>query len=868
MFRRLWNVLRQRRIENEIREEMGSHLALLEEEELARGASAQSARRNARLRFGNDGVYQEQTREADLTMWLDDLLRDIKFAGRQLLRNPGFTVAAVLLLGLGIGVNAAIFTVISSVILRPLALPEPERLVSVLEKSEHFEMPESWPDLLDLQAGNRVFESSGAFTRHTTFVFRGSGDAMNLPGSNATPGYFATMKVQPIAGRLFAAAETQEGAEPVALIREDFWKAALNADPEILRKTILLDGRATQVIGILPAQFRFPASESVIWTPIIPQGPAKNRGYHDFSMVGRLKPGVTMAQAQTDLQIIMHRLASEYPDQNKGHDAKVLSFQDWSLDKRLRDRLMVLQIATLALFLMACANISSLLLARNSARRREFEIRLAMGSSRSRQIRQHLTESLLLTGAGCVAAIGLAAAGVHFLVQIYGDAMPRAAEISPDWRLVGAVIPITLAGAIAMGLATVLHGRPDASGLSAVGSNRASADRSGVWTRKVLVVFQLTCAVVLLTSTASVLESFWQLLHVDVGFDRSRLVAMRVSVPPSRYKTGAEIGQRFAGIAARVGSVPGVRAAAAINLLPVSEWGFNGSVNVEGMPGEQRDFFAEYRWITKDYLRTMGIPLLRGRQFLPEELAGTQKAAIVNQTMARELWGGRDPIGAHINMFSPEWITVVGIVRDVRQSGVTVPASSEVFMPAPNFAVPVPGWSVLVRSDLPADSLMPAIRSAIAAEEREAAVDRVRPMDDVIADTVSAQRIVATLLACFAVLALVLASLGLYSVLTFTVAARLPELAIRAALGSTPRGLIALVSREGIALIAVGLGLGLAAMIPLQGLLRRFIFDVAPLNGPLCAAVLAILLAVGATAVAVPAFRASRIDPIRILRGE
>jgi putative ABC transport system permease protein len=867
MFQRLWNVLRQRRIENEIREEMGSHLALIEEDELARGASAQSARHNARLRFGNHGVYQEQTREADLTMWLDDLLRDIKFAGRQLLRNPGFTAAAVVLLGLGIGVNAAIFTVISSVILRPLSVPEPERLVSVLEKSHNFETPVSWPDLVDLQAGNRVFETSGAFTRRTSFVFRGSGDALSIQGSTATPGYFDTLRIQPIAGRLFEAAEAVEGSNPVALIREDFWKSALNADPEILRKTILLDGRATQVVGILPVHFRFPASGTVIWTPLIPQGPQKNRGYHAFSMVGRLKPSVTLAQAQTDLQIIMQRLAREYPDQNKGHNAEAVWFQDWSLDKRLRDRLVVLQIATLALFLMACANLSSLLLARNSARRREFAIRLAMGSSRSRQIRQHLTESLLLAGAGCIAAVVLAAAGVHFLVQIYGDAMPRAAEISPDWRLVGAVIAITLAGAVAMGLSTVLR-RPGASGLPAVGSSRVSADRSGVWTRKLLVVFQLTCAVVLLTATASVLQSFWQLLHVDVGFDRSRLIAMRVSVPSSRYKTGAAIGQRFEKIAARVSSIPGVRGAAAINMLPVAEWGFNGGVNVEGMPGDHRDFFAEYRWITKDYLRTMGIPLLRGRQFLPEELAGTQRAAIVNQTMARELWGERDPIGAHINIFSPEWITVVGVGRDVRQSGVTEPASAEVYMPAPNFVVPFPNWSIMVRSGLPADSLLPAIRSAIGTEEREAAVDRVRTMDDVISDTVSAQRIVATLLACFAVLALLLASLGLYSVLTFTVAARLPELAIRAALGSTPRGLIALVSREGITLVVAGLGLGLAAMIPLQGLLRRFIFDVAPLNGPMCAAVLSILLAVGATAVAVPALRASQIDPIRILRGE
>jgi putative ABC transport system permease protein len=389
-----------------------------------------------------------------------------------------------------------------------------------------------------------------------------------------------------------------------------------------------------------------------------------------------------------------------------------------------------------------------------------------------------------------------------------------------------------------------------------------------VWTRKLLVVFQLTCAVVLLTATASVLKSFWQLLRVDVGFDRSRLITMRVSVPPGKYKTGPEIGETLAKMAARVSGLPGVRGAAAINLMPVEVSGFNGSVNVEGMPEEHRAFYAEYRWVTKDYLRTMGIPLLRGRQFLPEEMAGTQKAAIINQTMARQLWGDRDPMGAHINMFSPEWITVVGIARDVRQSGVTEPASAEVYMPAPTFAVAVPNWSMLVRSELPAGSLVPAIRSAIGAEDREAAIDRVMSMDDVIAGTVSAQRIAASLLACFAVLALVLASVGLYSVLTFTVAARLPELAIRAALGSTPRGLLGLVGREGVALIVAGLAVGLAAMIPLQGVLKQYVYDAAELSAAWCAAVLAILLAVGVAAVALPALRAARIDPIRILRGE
>lgn len=866
MLHRLWNVVRQRRVEDEIRQEMESHLALIEEEELAHRGDPDAARRAARLRFGNGGLYHEQTRDVNLAVWLDDLLRDLKFAYRQLQRNPGFTAAGILLLGLGIGVNAAIFTVISSVILRPLPLPAPERLVSVMESSGRFQTPESWPDFLDLVQGKTVFESAGAFSA-STFVFRQTGDALTVKGGRATPAYFSALGVQPIVGRLFYAAEGQEGATPVALVREDFWHTALNADPEVLQKTILLNGRATRVVGVLPTFFRFPEAETVLWIPLIPRGPEKNRGYHSFSMVGRLKPGVTLTQAQTAMQITMERLAREYPEQNKGHNAKVFSFNDWRLDKRLRDRLVVLQIAALALFLMACANVSSLLLARHSMRRREFDIRLALGSSRSRQIRQHLTESLLLTGAGCILAVALAAGGVRFLVWLFGDQMPGASEVSPDWRLILAVISIALVGATAMGLTAALHAYPDASGLS-LGAGRASDDRSGVLTRKLLVVFQLSCAVVLLTGTVSVLQTFWQLLHVDVGFDRSHLISMRVSLPLAKYRTGIDIGRGFEDYAAAVAAAPGVRDAAAVNMLPVAEWGFNGNINVEGRPDDHHGFFAEYRWITNDYLRTMGIPLLRGRQFLPEEIAGTQKAAIVNQTMARQLWGDRDPIGAHINMFSPEWITVVGIARDVRQSGVTAPPSAEVYMPASTFIAATPIWAILVRSDLPAQSLLAGIRGAVRAKEREAAVDHVKTMDDVIADTVSAQRMVAFLLAGFAALALVLASLGLYGVLTFTVAARQPELAIRAAIGATPRGLLGLVGREGIALVILGLSVGLASMVPLEPLLQKYIIDITPLSAPICAAVLLILFVVGSAAVAAPALLAAHIDPMRILRGE
>jgi putative ABC transport system permease protein len=368
-------------------------------------------------------------------------------------------------------------------------------------------------------------------------------------------------------------------------------------------------------------------------------------------MVGRLRPGVTLSQAQADLEIVMSGLAREYPDQNGGHSARVVRLQDWSLDTRIRDRLVFLQIAALALFLMACANVSSLLLAGYSARSAEFAVRMALGASRMRQMRQHLAESLLLTGFGCLAAVGLAWGGVRFLMWLYGDGMPRASEISPDWKLVGAVVAATLGGAIAIGFTTALHRQAKNPGSSAGESSRTTTGMKGVLTRKSLVVFQIACAVLLLAATGETLESFRALLQVDLGFDRSHLITMRVNLPSAKYRQGSDIADFFEKTAMDMSAMPGVGKAAAINMLPIAEWGFNGSVNVEGLPPLDRSFFAEYRWITPGYFSVMAIPLLRGRMFLPEEMSGKNKAAIVNQTMAHKVWGEKDPLGRRAHQY-------------------------------------------------------------------------------------------------------------------------------------------------------------------------------------------------------------------------
>jgi putative ABC transport system permease protein len=866
---RLWNVLRGNRLDRELRDELATHVAMLEEEERSRGAGINEARYEARRRFGNPTAYCERTRDTNLVAWLDSFLQDLRFAGRQLRRSPGFTVTAVLLLALGIGLNAAIFALINSVILRALPLPEPDRLVVMLEtEPAGCCSPPSWLDQRDIREQSRAFQSLAAYAFTYDFLLRLGDRSMRLRGGYVTSDYFRTLGVEPVMGRVFNAAEEQTARDNVVLIREDFWRNRLNGDPGILNKTLVVNGKKCNVIGVLPSRFRFPVDDAVIWAPLVPdKEAAAERGWHGFPMVGRLKPGVSFAQGRADFDRIMRRLARQYAaDDSRG--GTLFKLRDWQIGDNVRERLLVLQIAALALFLMACANVSSLLLARYSARRREFAIRGALGASRLRQIRQHVTESVLLVMLGAIAAAGVAWGGVRLLLHLYGDLMPRAAEISPDWRLVGITLAIAFAGALALGFTTALHESAKELEGSIRESNRSTGSHRSVMTRRALVVLQITCAVALLGGAGELFQSIWTLLHVNVGIDPHHLLTMHVTIPQSKYTTGPEIARFYNTTVARLRTLPGMHDVAAINMLPVEEMGNNGDVKVQGLPPHSNSFFAEYRWIAGDYFRTMRIPLLRGRFFLPEETSGAQRAVIINETMSRALWGTKNPLGSHITTESPEWATVVGVVRDVRQSGLAEPPRAELFYPAKLFADPFTSWSLVIRSSETPAELVPVIRHELRSLDPDAVVYSVRTMDEVLADSVSYQRIVALLVGCFSVLALLLAALGIYGVVSYVVEERAPEFAIRSALGAGPKKLVRIVAGQGIWMVATGLALGAAALLPLNILLAKFLYGVHRLNAAALVAMLFLLLLTGLLAIFVPALRAARIDPMRVLRQE
>jgi predicted permease len=862
--RAIGSFLRRRR-DVDILDELNSHLDAHIADNIRAGLTVDEARRDALLKLGGVAHTAEHVRDRRGLPLVDHLRLDIRYALRTIRREPGFAAGVVALLAAGIGLNAGIFTVIDSVILRSLPLPEAERLIVVSERAGRFDTPTSWPDFQDLAKNNHTLQSAAAFTQASDFTFRAGNEARNIKGSYVTSDYFATLGVAPVSGRVFDASESDTGAQ-VALVREDFWRATIGSDAGSQRNAIVVNGVSTDVVGVLPSWFHFPANDAVLWMPLQPRGQQADRGWHAYPMVGRLRAGVTLSQAQGDLASAMQELARRYPDKNANRSALVSSLQQWSLAGPVKDRLIAVQVAALVLCLIALASVSSLFLARYSARRREFSIRAALGASRLPQLSQHVTESLVLTLAGGLLTAGVAWSVVHSLVWLYGERMPRAAEISPDWRLVGAVTAVAVLIAGALGLITALH--QNAEDLDTALRERTSAGRRAVLTRQALVVAQIACAVVLLSITGEVLRGLRSLMRVDIGIERQHLVTMRINLPSANYRQGPVVGDFFDRLVADVQTLPGVTRAAAINMLPVADWGFNGNVNVEGLPPQNRNFFAEYRWATGEYFKAAGVRLVRGRLFLPEELAGTRQAAVINESMARRLWGEKDPLGAHVRFMSPEWITVVGVVRDVRQTGVAVPPSPEIFMPARSYITGPSAWSLVIRSPLPIESLLPSVRQALSRADRDAAIDRVKTMDDVVIDSMANQRIVSTLLVSFGVLAIALAALAVYSIVAYSVTARTPELAIRAALGSAPAALVRLVGRQGVTLVLLGIIVGLAVTVPVSALVTKYLFGIERISAPVFASVASALLVAGGLATLIPAARTARIDPLRALRQE
>ncbi len=823
-----------------------------------------------------------------------EILRDIQYSFRLLAKSPGFFAVAVLTLALGIGANSAIFSMINSVLLRPLPFRDPDRVVQLYETEAAPGLyPFAGPDYLDWQAQNHTLESTSLLAWPRRCNVSGAGEPLSALTIDAQASFFPVLGVQPLLGRTFAAGEDHEGKSRVAVLSYGFWQRHFGGDVEIVGKTIELNSETYSVVGVMPSSFNFPQGTE-IWTPLdmSPQnlGP---RGSHSYRAIGRLKPGVTVSQAQADLAVIAKRLEEQYPDSNDKVGAAVLAMK-YQLTRSSREQLLILLGAVALVLLVACANVANLMLIRGSGRRREIAIRSALGAGRWRVVRQLLIESVLVSLAG--AAAGLAAA--WWCVSLLRSAKALPIPLVNPVRIDVTVLLFTLATAV---LTALLSGVAPALQASAGGlseelkSSSLSLPGPGGRTRKLrdaIAVSEIAVSLALLVAAGLLLRTFHRMRNVETGVEPRGVLTMGLNLPETKYSTAAARRQFFDRLLERLRTSPGIQAASVSTLIPL-EGGNNGYITIPGRDDAAiRNQLFEWNYVSPDYFRVFGIPLLHGRGFEPrdeDQAAGASQriseiysvpnppkdalkdlawVAVVNRCMARLAWPDQDPIGRSFFMGGNLRVTVVGVAGDVKVRGLRGEALPQAYIPFTGALDAPGGRHLVVKTSVPPMSLLGAVRSHVNALDPTLAVITPRTMDDVISDGMLDTSLQTWLLGTFAVVAVLLASVGLYSVMAFLVAQRRHEIGIRMALGARLTDLLGLVFGHAAKLIVIGVLAGIIAALWLTRLMQSLLYGVAPNDAATFAAVSFLLTFVAFAACCIPARRAMRVDPIVALRYE
>lgn len=806
------------------------------------------------------------------------MLKDVRYGIRSLLKRPGLTAVALITLALGIGVNTAIFSAVDSVLLRPLPFKEPERLMAVWEHTPHLGIARNEfapANYFDLRKQNQSFEEVGAFGQ-LSINLTGEGEPEQLDGQLVTANVFSLLGVPAAIGRTFAGDEDQLGREHVAVLSDGLWRRRFNRDPGIINRQVTLNGESFTIVGVMPPNFFFPEREAELWIPwAMEPGQAEGRGDHYFRLVARLKPGVMREQANAEAESIAARLASEYPKTNEGLGFLVNSFhQDYVGD--LRRPMLILFAAVGLVLLIACANVANLLLAQATTRRREIAIRMALGARRWAIARQLLTESLLLAAAGGFLGVLAAIWGVEALAKLLPESLSKLQAITVDSRVFVFTIGVTLLTAIAFGVVPALHAaRANPGEALAETSRDLAGGLSGRFLRRVLVIAEVALAVVLLAGAGLLIRSFNRLRQVDLGFKPNNLLTMRMVLPLPKYQKPESRRAFYDELFRRIHEIPGVEAAGINTRLPLSTSGMKFSFSVEGrtMPSDSNLPFAVYRVVNPDYFRAMDIPLQRGRVFDTRDTADSTPAFVVNRRLAEQFWPGEDPTGKRLKIGPPDspnpWVTIIGVVGDVRQTGLYGEQLAELYAP---YAQERRSWmsprDLVVRTRGDAAALAGAVREAVWAVDKDQPVSNIRTMDQVLAATVSRERFQMLLLSLFATLALVLACVGLYGVISYAVAQRTHEIGVRMALGARPRDVLSLVIRQGMTLTFVGLVLGIAGGLAVTRVMADLLFGVTPTDTVTFISAGGLLLVVSFLACYVPARRATKVDPLIALRYE
>ena len=814
---------------------------------------------------------------------METLLKDLRYGFRMLAKKPAFTAVAVIALALGIGANTAIFSVVNTVLLKPLPFKDPDRLMMVWEENSKLGFPKDTPapaNFVDWKEQNQVFEDMAAIADQT-FNLTGVGEPEKLEGQRVSASFFPMLGVEPVLGRSFLPEEDAAGAERVAIITDGLWQRRFGSDPSIIGKPLTLNGQPYTVVGVLPKNFRFPdpfqstMEENAIWVPIaFSSEEAGNRGGHYLLVYARSKPNVTVKQAQADMSTIAARLQQQYPDTNTSVGAVVTSLHEQVVGD-IRPALLILLGAVAFVLLIACANVANLLLARAAARQKETAIRTALGATRSRLIGQFLTESVLLAGMGGVVGLLLAIIGMKLLVALMPASISQAKDISIDAKVLGFTFLVSALTGVIFGLAPALHAsRPDTNeSLKEGGKGTAGVARSRV--RNLLVEAEVALALVLLICAGLLINSFLRLRNVDPGFNASGLLTMKVVLPRSKYPDAPKRTAFYNELLQRVESLPGVQSAGVITNLPLTFKGNSGGVAIEGRPEPAPDEIPIVitRTVSPDYFRTMNIPVLKGRQFSPQDSPDSERVVIVSETTARNFWPGEDALGKRIKLggFNSDapWLSVVGIVKDVRQFELDVDPKPQAYFPYTQMTYSyLAPRDIVVRTAVDPLSLAAAVRNEVWSIDKDQPVSNITTMEQIMSDSVARQRFNMLLLAIFAAVALVLAAVGIYGVISYSVTQRTHEIGIRMALGATSGDVLRMVVGQGFKLVAVGVGTGLPTAFVLTRLMESLLFGVSATDPMTFAAISVTLVAVAMLASYIPARKATKVDPMVALRYE
>jgi putative ABC transport system permease protein len=805
---------------------------------------------------------------------MDKLLQDLRYGVRALAKAPGFTLVAVLAIALGIGANTAIFSVVDAVLLRPLPFPEPERLMrAYLKETGGDTSTFGIADFLAWRDHQKSFEHVAVYDlTQRSFTLTGIGNPERISGIAVSADFFSALGATPLLGRAFSAEDDRPGSGPVVVISKAFWRSHLSSDPNVVGRSITLNGRPYTIIGVMPAAFRFPGTEPLDVWPMRTFEPARARPPYFLVPFGRLKSGVTPEQAEAELTAIANQVSQQFPDSpyagGKLMPLKAVLVQD------VRTALWVILAAVSFVLLIALVNVANLLLARATSREKEIGVRIALGASRLRIVRQLLTESVLLASLGGASGLLIGYIGVRAFIAFAPSGIPRLAEVGMDGRVLAFTCVISVVAGILFGLAPALHSVRASLNETLKEGTRSAGSSSGNKIRKVLVVSEFAMALVLMIGAGLLIRSFLRLRDVDPGFQQDHLVTAQISLPYARYKEDAQVVSFWQQFLNRVQVLPGVQAAGITMSLPPNLLQISNPFTVEGQPHDPRHALplAEETPISPDYFRALGVPLLKGRLF--SDADRTTPVLIINQTMAKQYFPNQDPIGKRIQTGDPDpkapWETVVGVVGDVKYSGLDAAPSPTLYVPytEKDWAGWTRGMSLVVRTSMDPSSVVPGLRQELARLDKDLPLSQVRTMNELIDESVVQQRFRTWLLGVFSALALLLAAVGIYAVISHMVGERTREIGIRMALGATRKEILKLILGQASQLAVIGIFTGIAGALLLTRVMRSLLFSVSTTD-PLSFALMCTLLAVIALVAGyVPAIRATRVDPIVALRYE